>query len=136
MADSQGRKVGIVDEVAARPEGPEEFSHHFGMPQSRWGWCDVGPRGPCRDDVTGLVGRQRLCKDAGVGADANERHQAQPWKSNGLTRREGIVQPVPRFAVMPGRFVNRVQENVRINELHFPMSRFRTSSSSSRLPAN
>src|SRR5690625_2627581 len=85
MADSQGCKVGIVDEVAARPEGPEEFSHHFGVPQGRWGWCDVGPRGPCRDDVAGLVSRQRLCKDAGVGADANERHQAQPWKSNGLT---------------------------------------------------
>src|SRR5690625_4133035 len=32
MADSQRSKVGVIDEVAARPNRPEEFCHHFGVP--------------------------------------------------------------------------------------------------------
>ena len=87
-------------------------------------------------EIERRFGRERRLEHAWVRRQADEREQDRPREGEGLGARELLLEPSPRDCVVRRALVDRVEEDVRVDELHLRSSSLRIVSASSSSPAS
>lgn len=79
---------------------------------------------------------QRSRKDVGVGRDTHKSEQHDSGQAHGLVTIEGLLPPSEDRRVVNGIFIDDIEEDVEVDELHLRSFIFLTISSSSSAAAS
>jgi hypothetical protein len=114
--DGEGCEMRVGREVPRGAALAQESSEEAGMPHGRL--SDYSRRGaePRFDLRDRLIDGHRRRENGPVRADADERQQRDPGQSDSLDAPERRVQPGPRLLVMGACAVNRVQQDVGVDD--------------------
>src|SRR6266540_6976346 len=121
-------------EVSGRPEWSQELSQQsavaIGRVDDRRAWL----LDPGVDQIEGFVEIERRLEYARVGAEPDEGEQHRPGERERLRTGEPSFQPAPRAFVMRRGLVDRVQQEIDVDQLHLRSSSLRIVSASSSSP--
>lgn len=118
MLDGQGSEVGIIDLVACSPQRRQQAVQKAEVARGRLKEDRGRLRQPGFQYTHRLLQRQGIRKHGASGRQAKEREQHDPRKTNGLLTAEGGLQPAPGRGMTGSILVDRVDENVGIDDLH------------------
>ena len=99
VLDRQGSKMRVVDEVAGRPEGPEELTNRGRVAVARVDDDRTGLREPAVDHIECPVGRQWPLEHDAVRAQTRDREEHDPCKAHRVLTRELSLEPGSRRRV-------------------------------------
>src|SRR5688572_2628681 len=122
-------------QIAGRPERREQFLKDLEVALGRINDLYARLVQPGLHGLEGLVHREGSGEKGGPRAQTKKGQQDAPLESYRFGARESSFKPVLGLAMLRGVFVDGIEQDVRVDQLHFRRLSLRASSSSSSAAA-
>jgi hypothetical protein len=113
------RQMRVRHQVPGGAAFPDDLAEHLLMPRSRYGNPGGWPGQPVLNTLPRIRRRRGRRVYARIGDNPEKGQQAGPGQANRPGRSGSpLIKPVPRGRVVLGVLVGRVDEDIRVDQIH------------------
>lgn len=117
--EGKGGKMCIGGQISGRAGGAEQIAQNEPVFFAGHDGLDVGLCQPRVEVLEGSLGREGMSHDSRVGYDSKECQDHTPCQADVITARQDLLEPSPRGIMMGRCRIDRINQQVGVDQNHF-----------------